>query len=293
MRLRVDDISFDSPSGLADHSDYNFRARDPRVELGLELELPAGTGTPSDEVITELHGQLDGFPVPAMSVDPPVDRELAGVPGKALRYRFEEDDGTSVHGYMVVANLGSELGDDDWIKLGWQLELPRDQVDAHIDAVLASFARADQPPPGLPQAGWVRRRAGLWALDLPEHLCYPRTHRFGDLDEEIDVSLTVHALGDPAPPLDDPLTRATRDGLTLVDREDEERDEAQIMRLHLQDDALGEERFVCRAIQTHELGDPPSECHVQIDASGPWSAAARLRAFVDDLLASVAEEDSP
>ncbi|PRQ02211.1 hypothetical protein ENSA5_25460 [Enhygromyxa salina] len=300
MRLRVDDISFEVPRGLEDRSTYSFHGRDPQEELDLRLEFPAGGGTPSDEVIAKLHEQLDGFPVSAFSIDEPSDRELAGKAGKYLRYSFEQD-GETVHGITVVANLGSEANPDDWVKLSFTLGLPRADADARVEAVLASLAPAEQPAPAAPAAGWVRRRAGAWAFDVPARLSYPRTHTWRDLDARLSISITIHDLDAEQPTLDEPLVDAADKGLVVVDREDVSLSDGELMRAHLRDDELGEESLVCRSVQGFELGgssrDPASDsartCYVQIDAGGPWSAAARVRGLVDELLASVRKEDSP
>lgn len=292
MRLCVDQISFESPAGLGDRSTYNFLGSDPREELEVRFEFPAGGGTPSEEVIAKLHRQLDGFPVPGFSLDPPGEREVAGVPGKQLRYTFSER-GEPIECVTVVANLGNGVHTGDWVKLSWTLAMSRAEADARVDAVLASFAAADQPPPAEPAAGWVRRRAGGWAFDLPAGLASPRTYAWADLDAQLSISITVTALDAEQPVIDEPLILAGDKGQDVVEREDLPLQDGALMRVHLRDDDLDAERLVCRSVQVHEFGDPPRKCYVQVDAAAPWSAEARLRGLVDDLIASVHEEPHP
>jgi hypothetical protein len=95
--------------------------------------------------------------------------------------------------------------------------------------------------------------------------------------------------------IDEPLLDASDRGEIVVDREDLPIDDGALMRVHLRDDELDADHFVCRTVQRFEFAgtDPVRACHVQIDATGPWAAEARLRALVDELLASVRKEQSP
>jgi hypothetical protein len=296
MRLRVDDISFESPQGLEDCTSYNFRAANPKEELAVRLEFPAGGGTPSDAVIAKVHAQLDNLPVPGFAVEQPVDRQVAGVPGKSLHYDFDEK-GEPMHGVVVVANLGSETHANDWINFRWMLGTPRARVDARIDTTLASLARVDQPAPAPTPAGWVRRHAGVWAFDVPASLSYPRTYSWQDLATRLAVSITVTKLDADPPVIDEPLLDASNRGEIVVDRKDLPLKDGALMRVHLRDDELGADHFVCRAVQRFEFagpaGAPARACHVKIDATGPFAEEARLRALVDELLASVRKEQSP
>jgi hypothetical protein len=296
MRLRVDQISFESPVGLEDSTTYNFQATDPRELFEVRFEFPAGGGTPGDGVITKLHAQLDNFPVPGFAIEQPSDREVAGVPGKSLRFTFDER-GKPMHGVIVVANLGNGTHSKDWVKLSWRLGLPLAEVGARVDTVLASLAPADQPAPAPPAAGWVRRQAGAWAFDIPASLSYPRVRRWQDFDARLSISITITELDAEQPVIDEPLVAASDRGEIVVEREDLPIPEGTLMRVHLRDDELGTEQLVCRSVQRHEFsgpaGSPPRACYVQVDAAGPWAAEARLRALVDDLLASVLEEQAP
>lgn len=297
MRVRVDRISFESPVGLEDRTMYTFHGADPLEEFEVRFEFPAGGGTPSDRVITKLHAQLDNFPVPGFAIEQPADREVAGLPGKSLHYVFDQA-GKPMHGVIVVANLGSETAPNDWVKFSWKLGSPRAEVDARVDAVLASLARADQPAPAPPAAGWVRREAGVWAFDVPASLSYPRVYRWQDLDARLSFSITITELDAEQPVIDEPLVDASDRGQIVVEREDLPITAGTLMRVHLRDDDLGAELFVCRAVQQHEFSDgsagsPARKCYVQVDATGPWAAEARLRALVDDLLLSVLEVQGP
>jgi hypothetical protein len=159
MRLRVDDISFEVPRGLEDRTSYRFVARAPREELELSFEFPSGGGTPSAELIAAVRERLDGLPIGRLSIDEQGERELAGVPGHDLRFSCDDDDGARAIGYVAVANLGSARNEADWVKFSWMLTLPLEQARAHIDAVLASVAPLDAPPPAATPPDWVRRRA--------------------------------------------------------------------------------------------------------------------------------------
>jgi hypothetical protein len=294
MRLRVDDISFESPVGLEDRTSYNFRAADPLEELAVRLEFPAGGGTPSDAVIAKVHSQLDALPVPGFAIEQPIDREVAGAPGKSLHYEFDEKS-EHMHGVVVVANLGNETHANDYIKFRWTLGSPRAKVVARIDTALASLARVDQPAPAPTPAGWVRRHAGVWAFDVPANLSYPRVYSWQDLDAALTISIRVTKLDADPPVIDEPLVDAAHRGEIVVAREDLPLDEGALMRVHLRDDELDADHFVCRSVQRFELdnADPVRSCHVQVDATGRWADEARLRALVDDLLASVRKEQSP
>lgn len=296
MRLRVDDISFESPVGLEDCTTYNFRGADPLEELAVRLEFPAGGGTPSDAVITKVHAQLDNFPVSGFAIEQPVDRQVAGVPGKSLHYEFDEK-GERMHGVVVVANLGSETHANDWINFRWMLGTPRAQLDARIDTALASLARVDQGAPAPTPAGWVRRHAGVWAFDVPASLSYPRIYSWQDLDARLTITITITKLDADPPVIDEPLLDASDRGQIVVDREDLPINDGALMRVHLRDDELDADHFVCRSVQRFEFaglaGTPARACHVKVDATGPFAEQARLRALVDELLASVRKEQSP
>ena len=297
MRARIDDLSFASPQGLDDRSDYRFFASEPALEFRLGFEFPAGEGTPAEVIIAELHAQLERKPAPDFALDAPSDRELAGQPGKLLRYAFtEEGRDARTHCGMVAANLGTPpTNPGDYVLATWMLALPEPEADAWIDAVLASLAPADQPSPAPPQPGWIRRSAGAWAFDLPDHLAVPRARRWIDLPANLSVSIEVLEPGRDAPGFDDLLDGVADDGLTIVAREDLELsglalDAGQLLRLRLHDPDADEELSSTRAILTGERGDPAERRSVRIDASGPWDAAPKLRALVDALLASVREE---
>lgn len=292
MRLGIDEISFESPAGLEDRSTYNFVGTDPREELEVRFEFPAGGATPSDQVIAKLHTQLDGFPVAGFSIDPPSERDVAGVRGQQLRYVFE-DGGETMQAVTVVANLGNGTHTNDWVKFSWTFALPAAEADKRVDAVLASLAGAEQPAPAPLADGWVRRRAGAWALDLPAGLSFPRTHSWADVDARLSISITVTELDAEPPVLDEPLVHAADRGEDVVDRSDLPLQDGELMCVHLRDDELDAERLVCRSVQVHEFGDPARKCYVLVDAAAPWSAEARLRALVDDLLASVRKEPHP
>ena len=122
-----------------------------------------------------------------------------------------------------------------------------------------------------------------------------RTLSWADLDERLSISITVTEPDAEPPVLDEPLVHAADQGLVVVDRIDTPITDGELMQVHLRHDAINEERCVCRCVQTYELTDPEPvrRFYVQIDAQAPWSAAARLRGLVDDLLASVQQEQRP
>lgn len=285
MRVRVDDVSFLPISALEDGTNYKYRSKAPRAEFSLEFELPAGGGTPAKDALADIRGQHVDYLGDKFSVDEQGELTLVGQPAPFMRYHFP-DRGTTQYGLLAFANLGSEAGERDWVKLAWLHEGPEPALRELVDAVVASFAKASDPPPAPTPTGWTRRYAGRWAFDLPDYFLGPRSFVWNDIDAELRILLTVHPDGAEKPELEARVAAYTKRGMTIVEREDEPITYGQLARLRLRD-RHDREWFACPVVQGYEVGDPVRLCWVETGAQGPWTAQAQVRDFLDQLLASI------
>lgn len=283
MRHRVDEIGFTSPSGLADQTRYGFRSRSPREQLEVEFEAPPGGATPAGRARDEVRQQLIDGLGSAVTIVGEGDRVVLGQPAAVLHYAFE-DRGKPSQGYVVIANLGSEAHEGDFVQLAFQLEGDASRVPGVVDPVLASLAR-DQAGPG---ATW--RQVGPFALELPARFAGPRSYVWADDELEQRLTITVHPFDAPAPELDAALDQLAR-ARTIVARDDVPIIYGQLVRARLDD--AGVPYFACVAVQAYAIGNPVRERWVEVRAEGRGADEAQVRKRVDDLLASIAVETRP
>lgn len=285
MRYRVDEIGFTSPSGLADATSYTFRATGPREQLEVESERPAGGATPAALALADVRKQLQDYLGAAFSVIDEGELELAGKPAKFLHYQVQ-DPKAAKQGFIVIANLGSEVADGDWVQLSWQLEVPAAAVRGIVDPVLASFTRGPATAPAL---GSNRRQAGPWVFELPARYTGPRSFVWADDELEQRLTITVHPFDVDKPDLDAHVARIEQGGRSVELRDDVPIIFGQLVRLRLRDE-LGERWFACRAAQAYQIGNPVRDRWVEVAAEGRLADEVQLRKRVDDLLASIGVE---
>lgn len=286
MRFRVDEIGFTSPSGLADTTSYTFRATRPREQLEVEFERPPGAATPAAVALADIRGQLAGYPQSGFTVIAEGQLALLGKPAEFLHYQFS-DRGADMQGFIVIANLGSEVADGDWVQLSWQLELPAAAVRGVVDPVLASFARGSAMAPAI---GSNRRQAGPWVFELPSRYAGPRSFVWQDDELEQRLSITIHPFDVDKPDLDARVAQLVERGRVVDARDDVPIIYGQLVRLRLHD-AAGESFFACRVAQAYQIGNPVRDRWVEVAVDGLLADEAQLRKRVDDLLASIAVED--
>ncbi|GEM_PF-3742024 len=282
MRVRVDDVSFERPAGLADLTSYSYKGSSPRTEFSIECEAPVGGATAAAEVLVDRRSKFEGYFAAAFSVEEEGDVQLGGAPAKFMRYSID-DKGQPISGYIAVANLGA----GDWTMLAWQVGAASDQVAAIVDPMLASFGAADAPAPKPAGPGYTRREAGDWAFDVPDGHTYPRIRIYEDPDAELRHEVEVHVLDVDARDLDDRVKIYEGRGWTLVDREDVPIPNGELLRLQFED-PLGDRWFACCSAQRHEVGNPIQNRWVEVRITGPAAITARLRAVMDATLASIA-----
>jgi len=285
MRFQVEDVSFTGPSGLEDCTSYSFKATQPRAELFVEFERPAGDATPASEVLADVRQQHVDYLEAQFVVDDQGQIRIAGAPADYMQYQVD-DDGVAWFGLIAVANLGSAEADGDWVKLAWQHEASATDLRALVDAVAASFAKASDPPPVATPPGWTRRQADIWAFDLPADFIGPRSFIWMDVDAELRVQLTIHPYGADKPELDARVAAVESRGQTILAREDVPIIYGDLVRLHTRDD-LDEEWFACRVVQAYEVGNPVRVRWIEVAADGPFTEQADLRRIIDGLLASL------
>lgn len=288
MLVRVDDVTFTAPTGLEDGTNYSFRASDPREEFSLEFELPAGSATPAPEVLADVRQQHVDYLQAKFGVDEQGERLVAGTPASFMRYHFD-DRGETKLGVLAVANLGSEAADGDWVKLSWLHEGSQTELSTVVDGVIASFAKAPDPPPAPTQDHWTRRQAGIWAFDLPARYVGPHSYLWEDVEAELRVQISVHPYDADKPDLEARVAAAVARGRTIVAREDVPIIYGDLVRLELRD-AIDDQWFVCRAVQGYEVGNPVRVRWIEVGASGPFTRETELRRLVDNLLASITVE---
>jgi hypothetical protein len=283
MRHRVDEIGFSSPSGLADTTSYVFRATGPREQLDVEFERPPGTATPAEARLAEIRQQMADVLGDEFSVLAEGELTLVGKPAKFLHYQFI-DRGSPKQGFIVVANLGSEAADGDWVQLSWQLDVPAGSVRGVVDPVLASFQ------PGSATIAPNRRQAGPWTFELPSRYAGPRTFVWQDDEIEQRLAITVHPFDIDKPELDDRVATIEQGGKTIEHREDVPIIFGKLVRLRLGDD-LGEKWFASRVLQAYQIGNPVRERWVEVAADARLVDEAQVRKRLDELLASIAVEE--
>jgi hypothetical protein len=286
MRHRVDEIGFTSPNGLVDATSYTFRATGPREQLEVESEGPAGGATPAALALADVRQQLVDYLGDAFTLVGAGELVLAGKPAKFLHYQIH-DRGSDKQGFIVIANLGSEVADGDWVQLSWQLEVPAAAVRTIVDPVLASFTRGSAMAPA---KGSNRRQAATWVFELPPRYTGPRSFVWADDEIEQRLSITVHPFDIDKPDLDARVTQIERAGRKVEVRDDVPIIFGQLVRLRLLDEA-GERWFACRAAQAYQIGNPVRERWVEVAGEGRLADEAQLRKRIDDLLASIAVED--
>ncbi len=292
MRSRIDEIVFVSPSGLEDVTAYTFRSTSPREKLSIELELPAGTATPAEVALADVRQQIVDHLDSNFAVVAEGSQAIAGKQGSYLHYSFS-DGGKHKQGFIVIANLGSLANDGDWVKLTWLIDAPQSSVRAVVDPVLASFAKASDPPPQPTPPGSSRRQAGPWSFDLPDRYVGPRTFVWEDIEAEIRVSITVHPFDVDKPELDARVAATEQRGRQLTAQDVVPIPLGQLARLRLRSNLSGvdEEWFAIRSVQGYQVGRPIRFRWVEVAVDGPLAHEARLRKLGDDLLASIAVEE--
>lgn len=286
MRYRVDEIGFTSPSGLVDVTGYGFRASDPRALLEVEFEQPVGAATPAAIALADVRGQLTDYLRSDFTLIAEGSLTLLGKPAEFLHYQFS-DRGAPVQGFIVIANLGSEQAEGDWVKLSWQLDLPAAAVRGVVDPVLASFTRGSAVAPTIASN---LRQAGPWAFELPSRYTGPRSYVWQDDELEQRLAITVHPFDIDKPDLDARVAQLVAGGRVVDVRDDVPIIYGQLVRLRLHD-AAGEQFFACRVAQDYQVGNPVRHRWVEVAADGLLADEAQLRKRVDDLLASIALED--
>jgi hypothetical protein len=286
MRHRVDEIGFTSPSGLVDATSYVFRASSPREQLEVEFERPAGSATPAAIAIADVRKQLTDYLRSDFTLIAEGTLSLLGKPAEFLHYQFS-DRGSAIQGFIVIANLGSEVAEGDWVQLSWQLEHPAAAVRGVVDPVLASFARGG---PTAPAISSNLRQAGPWVFELPSRYTGPRSFVWADDEIEQRMTITVHPFDIDKPELDVRVAQIVERGRVIDAREDVPIIYGKLVRLRLHD-ATGEKFFASRVAQDYQVGNPVRDRWVEVAADGLLADEAQLRKRVDDLLASIALED--
>ena len=288
MRYRVDEIGFTCPSGLADVTSYSFRSTSPREQLDIEFEAPAGGATPAEHAIADIRQQMVDHLGSALAIVGEGDRSIAGKPGKALHFEFD-DHGAPSQGFIVIANLGSDASEGDWVQLSWQFKGSAAALRGLVDPVLASFRAGAATAPAI---GSNLRQAGPWVFELPSRYAGPRSFVWTDDEAEQRVSITIHPFDVDKPDVAKAIAKLEARGRSVTARDDVPIIYGQLVRLRLQD-AAGEQFFVSRAQQAYQIGNPVRVRWVEVAVEGLLADEAALRKRIDDLLASIKVEDRP
>jgi hypothetical protein len=276
----LDGIAFAAPTGLEDRSNYVHRAEAPREELSVELELPVGAATPAAEVIVEQREAMEGFLDAAFGVEAEGVTTLAGAPARFMRY-FIVDEGERKYGKTIVGNPG--VG--DYVRINWKGEVDAVAVDARVDPVIASFrAATDAEPPAA--AGLRTRYAGPWAYELPERFSDPPTRIWTDGDS-LRVQLSVMPIGAAPLQLDELIASQLDRGPALLARDDRQIELGVLAHLHRRG-SLEREWSAYVALLRLDADIDMGTREVAVVGTAPWSDDARLAAFVETLIASVA-----
>lgn len=188
MQIDLNHLSFQTPSGFLDRTNYTFKDESDEELLQVNFAEPSREGMTIDEVMADRREELIEIFGDKLKIEEERPMVVAGHQARLLIFRGEGEGEGFRERWVIVQHSSEFFG-----LIAYRTPPEQTQYAANFKHILESVSfREEIVQQNSPDDRYVRRQAPPITLDVPRHLPPPDTYQFVSPDENVKLDLAIY-----------------------------------------------------------------------------------------------------